>query len=124
MTLTPEKLKLIRRINWDYNIDPEKLIAVISGEISHAGHWDFDHLFIRLLERLSWYELLDLVGIDKIIANLNHATIQKIRYPEMREKYERLRKILRGEAISYTRWGSEYYKQVRHTLFSNRWYSS
>ncbi len=45
--------------NWDYNISVKEMFAVINGEKSHAGHWNPDDLLIRMLERLSWYDLLD-----------------------------------------------------------------
>ncbi len=60
--LTEEKHRLLKRLIWDYNVSAEDVYALISGEKSYAGHCDFDHLFIRMLERLRWYDLLDLLG--------------------------------------------------------------
>ncbi|MFQ6609501.1 MAG: hypothetical protein ACE5D7_01745 [Fidelibacterota bacterium] len=122
--MNSEELKLIKRINWDYNINPEDIYRVIKGEKTQAGHWDFNHIFIRCLERLSWYELLEIVGLKTIKQYLTKSIIEKIRFPEMRSKYERLRKILHNETVSYAKWGPEYREQIRNTLFSKRWYSA
>ncbi len=122
--LTDEKYRLLKRLNWDYIISEEDIFALISGERSHAGHWDFDHLFVRMLERLSWYDLLNLLGEETLREKLTAEIIQQIRFIELRKKYERLRKILQGEPVSFTKWGPEYRHQVRDTLFSNRWYST
>jgi len=122
--LTDEQYRCLKRLTWDYNIPVEDIYAVIRGEKSHAGHWDFDHLFVRMLERLRWYDLLDLIGRETIQEKLVPDVLQEIRSPEKREKYERLGKILRGEPVSFTKWGPEYRKKVRDTLFSNRWYSA
>jgi hypothetical protein len=60
--LTKEQRRCLKRLNWDYNIPAEDFYAVINREKSYAGHWDFDHLFIRMQERLRCYDLLDLLG--------------------------------------------------------------
>ncbi len=64
--LTDQQYRILKRLTWDYNISVEDIYALIRGEKSHAGHWDFDHLFIRMLERLRWYALLDLLGRETI----------------------------------------------------------
>ena len=115
--------KALKRMVWDYDIPVEDLYDVIQGKKSHAGHWDFDHLLIRMLDHLSWYDLLDLLGRRTLEEKLVPEILQKIRSPEKRKKYERLGRILRGEPVSFTKWGPEYCQEIRGTLFSNRWYS-
>lgn len=122
--LPEETYRILKRLNWDYQIPLEDIFAVITGERSHAGHWDFEHLFIRMLERLNWYELLDLMGRETLMEHLTRDAIKQVRFPSLREKYERLRNILRGNPVSFTKWGPEYRDEVRDTLFSNRWYST
>jgi hypothetical protein len=121
---TKEQYRCLNRLNWDYNISVEDIFAVINGEKSHAGHWNLEGLLIRMLERLSWYDLLDFFGPAFLAENLNINLLHKVHNREKREKYERLGKILRGEPVSFTKWGAEYRAEIRDTLFSNRWYSS
>jgi len=122
--LSEDTYRILKRLTWDYEIPPEDVYAVINREKDHAGHWDFEHLFIRMLEQLSWYELLDLLGKEALTEYLNRDAISKVRLASLREKYERLRNILRGNPVSFTKWGPEYRDEVRDTLFSNRWYST
>ena len=122
--LTNKKYRSLTRINWDYNISIEDMFAVINGEKSHAGHWDHDALLIRMLERLSWYDLLDFFAPETIAQKLTPGLLYKIRNREKRAKYERLGKILRGETVSFTKWGAKYSAEIQDTLFSNRWYST
>jgi len=122
--LTKEKKRCLKRINWDYNISVKDMFAVINGEKSHAGHWNQDDLLIRMLERLSWYELLDFFAPDVMAQKLSPDLLCRIHNKEKRAKYERLGKILRGEPVSFTKWGAEYSAESRDTLFSNRWYST
>ncbi len=122
--LPEETYRILKRLNWDYQIPLEDIYAVITGERSHVWHWDFDHLFIRMLEQLSWYELLDLLGKEALLEHLTRDAIKKVRFQSLREKYERLRNILQGNPVSFTKWGPKYRNEVRDTLFSNRWYST
>jgi hypothetical protein len=114
----------LKRLNWDYDISPEEIFAVINGEKTHAGHWDLDALLVRMLERLSWYDLLDFFTPEFLAQKLTTEFLKKVYAEEKRAKYERLAKILRGETVPFTKWGSEYREQCKNTLFSNRWYST
>ena len=116
--------RCLKRINWDYNISIDDMLAVINGTKSHAGHWSQDDLLIRMLERLSWYDILDFFGPDVLAEKLNYKFLQKIHNTEKRKKYERLGKILRKEPVSFTKWGAELHAASRDTIFSNRWYRS
>lgn len=122
--LTENKYRSLKRINWDYNISIEDMFAVINGEKSHAGHWTQDDLLIRMLERLNWYDLLDFFTPDVMAQKLTSNLLCRIRDNEKRAKYERLGKILRGETVSFTKWGAKYIAECKDTLFSNRWYST
>ena len=74
-----------------------------------------------MLEKLNWYGLLYLLGAPRI-KKLTIARIEKIHNPSIRNHYARLRKILHGETVPFTKWGPEFSKKVKDSLFSNRWY--
>jgi hypothetical protein len=112
----------MKHIVWDYDIDPYELYEVIAGKIDRAGHFNAQRVFLRMLERLSWYDLLDLLGIEALNDLLNPETIAKIRHRDVREKYEYVRKTLQGEAVSFSGWDPESREKIRNTLLSHRWY--
>ena len=114
--------RILTQIIWDYNVKPDDLYLVITGKKESAGPFTAEKIFIRMLERLSWYDLLDMVGIEYLKSNLTKELIGKIRFPDLKEKYEFIRKILQREAISFSGWSAEYRKKIEHTLLSNRWY--
>ena len=122
--ITTDQYRSLKRINWDYNIPVEDMFAVLKGEKLHAGHWNRDDLLVRMLEKLSWYDILDFFDPEVIGKKLTPDILAKIHNKEKRAKYERLGKILRGETVSFTKWGPEYRKECKDTLFSNRWYST
>ena len=115
---------IIQKLLWDYDISTEEVVQVIQGEKQKCIHWDFEKLFIRMLEKLNWYDLLYLLGATRIKKELTIARIEKIHNPSLRNHYARLRKILHGETVPFTKWGPEFSEKVKDSLFSNRWYST
>jgi hypothetical protein len=114
--------KLLKPILWDYQVDPYEFFLAAAGEKSRAGGFDQEKARIRMLERLSWYDLIRLFGIEGLKNLLTREIISKLRIRELREKYEFARKVLHGETVSYTGWSPEYREKIKHTLLSNRWY--
>ena len=112
----------LMEIIWDYDCDPDELFEVISGKRTKAGPFDLKRLFVRMLERLSWYELIELLGMDYIREHLTEEVVGKIRFKTLRGRYETVRNVLSGNFVSFPGWNSEYSKKIKHTLLSNRWY--
>lgn len=114
--------RVLKPILWDYDVEAYAFFLTAAGEREAAGCFDQERARIRMLERLSWYDLVRLFGIEGLGSMLTHELIAKLRHGEMREKYEFARKILQGEAVSFTGWSPEYREKTKHTLLSNRWY--
>ena len=118
-----EKLKLMRSLNWDYNARPEDMLGVIEGNRDSAGAFDREGLFIRSLERLSWYHVLELFGEDLIIRLWTPELARRLRFKEMREDYDYAVSILRGDPLPVPEWGARSYKPVRNPFLPHRWHS-
>jgi hypothetical protein len=113
---------VLKSIIWDYDVNSDELFEVITGRREKAGPFDAERLLVRMVERLSWYELIDLLGIKYIKDNLNESAIKKIRFNLLRERYETIRQILSGATLSFSGWNPEYREKIKHTLLSNRRY--
>jgi len=125
MNISADKIKahlVLKSIIWDYDVDPDELYNVMTGQRLKAGPFTFDRLFVRMLERLSWYELIDLLGMEYIKEHLTTDVIGKIRFKTLRGRYETVRKLLSGHPVSFSGWNPEYREEIKHTLLSNRWY--
>lgn len=116
--------QIIKKLNWDYHYPPQNILNLINKKITYCGHWDFELIFTRILERLTWYDILYIFGPKELKLNLTKTRISKIYHEELKDHFEKLRKILCGESISFTKWGPEFSKEIKYTLFSNRWYST
>ena len=120
MPAREEKLKLMRSINWDYNATPEDMLDVIEGNRDSAGAFDREGLFVRSLERLSWYNVLELFGVDLMIRLWTPELARRLRFREMREDYDYAISILRGKPLPAAEWGVRNYKPVRNPFLSHR----
>jgi hypothetical protein len=114
---------MIRPPFWDYNTGAGEIHALLAGEKASAGPFNFEQLFIRLLERLPWYDLVSIFGINNLKLLLVPERIQMIRDKELQDCCEFIGRVLRGETVSFTGWSTRSRERVKHTLLSHRWYS-
>ena len=119
-----EKLDLMKSLNWDYLDKHEDMLAVIEGRLESSGAFNQEKLFVRSMERLCWYYLIDLWGTEKIKYLYTQEIAKRIWPKERRWLYDYAIRVLRKEPLPSTRWGDENYKQMWRPVFSNRWYST
>ncbi len=115
-------LEYVEYIIWDYNIDPNLLYEVFIGKRDKIAHFDRNKIIIRILENLPWYDVIEIISVDEIKNFLTPENIRKIYPPAMREKYDRLRKILLGEPLPSSGWDNKDNEKFRYPFLSNRWY--
>lgn len=74
--------KLLKSIYWDYNIDPAELLAILYG-IKPATDIYFtkERIFIRMLERLNWMDIVSILSKDQ---SLDLLTPDVISNPELK----------------------------------------
>ncbi|GHV76321.1 hypothetical protein AGMMS49942_11420 [Spirochaetia bacterium] len=123
MTLSyDEKIEMMRSLNWDYNVSPEDMLAVVEGRLENAAGFDQDRLFLRCLGRVPWHRIIALWGVDKV-KELYTPKITRALFPrELRIHYDFALAVLRREPVSTPGWGSEYHKQLQNAFLSHRWH--
>ncbi len=114
--------KIMQLIVWDYDINPLDLYDIVTEKKNKIGIFDKQRILIRMIERLSWYDLVNLLGIEFLKINLASSILNKLRFSSTKDKYEIIRKVLQGETVSFTGWSPEYRKKIKHTLISHRRY--
>jgi hypothetical protein len=119
-----EKLEIVKGLNWDYDVSPEDLLAVVEGRLDHAGPFDRERLFVRSLERVPWHRIVGLWGKELAQSLLRPDIIKRVWMTSRRDKLERLAKILRREPVSFPGWSAELREKLQNTVFSHRWYRS
>lgn len=58
--------KVVRPLIWDYDVDAYEVYEVALGRKASAGSFTQEKALRRFFERLSWYDLVRLFGIDTI----------------------------------------------------------
>lgn len=119
-----EKYTKLQRLFWDYNITTELLNIIIDRQFEKLDKYTHDLIFKRMLERLDWYDILDIAGVEQIKKVLHSEMIQKLRNKELKVKYEKVRQILFGEPLPSTGWDTDFIKRVKSSVLSDRWYCS
>ncbi len=117
-----EKEKLLETIAWDYNVKGDRLLEVLVGLRKKEGPFNQDKILLRILERLPWHDVLGLVGKDLLMELLTEDLIARLRFPEQRRRYERIRKILQGTPLPFSGWDISHREAYKRSLLSNRWY--
>ena len=118
-----EKLQLMPSLNWDYLDAHEEMLEVIEGRLESSGAFNREKLFVRSLERLTWYSLIGLWGVEEVKKLYTPEVANRIWPKSLKGRYDFTIAILRGETLPSARWGDEHYKEMRYTFFSDRWYS-
>ena len=70
-----------------------------AGIRPRAGAFTQETALLRLLERLGWYDLIDLFGLDRLKILLTQERIARLRFQELRERYELARNAVVGLAV-------------------------
>ena len=122
MMTASEKENLLKSVTWDYRVRTDRLLQVLHGLREREGPFDQDKILLRVLERLPWHDVLELVGEDLLKRLLTSERIASLRFPEQRRRYDRVRKILQGEPLSFSGWDPRHREAYRRSLLSNRWY--
>jgi len=78
--------------------------------------------FLSALERLPWHDILEIMGKERVKQLLTPEQVAKLRFPEQRQRYERIRKILQGEPVFLSGWDPRHRETYKRSLLSNRWY--
>lgn len=127
MLTDSERARIAGMLVWDYAVQAEEVIEVLEGRRKRVAVLDRDALFRRMLAGLAWHTIIEMVGIDEIRRMLTPANIAKLWPAGLRERYERIRKLLRGEPVPFAGWGSpedreRVRRDLRRSTFSQRWY--
>ena len=119
--INEEKYRVLKSIFWDYNVKLLPLEKIVERDLNSIDSYELKLIIRRMLERLNWYELLDILGLDLIKKFLTTEIIGSLRNKELKDRYERIRRILFNEPLPFTGWDPEYREKIKSTLLSYRW---
>lgn len=124
MSNREEIQNILRGVIWDYNVDTYDVFLISIGEKSPLGMFNKRKAFLRILERLSWYEILKIYDLQLIKKNITNDIINKIQIETIRHRYEILYQLLQGNTLLSAGWNTENRKRLKASLLSDRRYSA
>ena len=80
--------RLYRKIIWDYDIPKAELEKLLDKRIDAYMGLTREVILPRCLQRLSWFELMDLFGLEELKLILESQVHMRLRDPLQRVKYE------------------------------------
>lgn len=122
LTLEKEQM-LIRLCIWDYKYNHNEIMTIVKDDAPANGMFTASWIFRRMLETLSWYDILALLPLERIKALYTKELVQGIWPKQRQESLEYLRKILFNEPIPNAKWSDEMRQRLKASVFSNRWNS-
>ncbi|MCX5822816.1 MAG: hypothetical protein NTY86_04735 [Deltaproteobacteria bacterium] len=81
---------------WDTDVNPDRLLQLLRGEIEKVGHIDCVNLFRRLLTTYDWYTLLAMIPPDRLHEALSDAVLDHLHPAGLKDRYRYARSILYG----------------------------
>ena len=90
-----QRIRMAANLVWDYDSEPEEILNVIEGKQAMVAGLDADDLFVRALKEAAWHIIVELFGIDNVRRLLSTENIGRLWPPALRERYERVQKLLR-----------------------------
>ncbi|MBM4158769.1 MAG: hypothetical protein FJ216_08335 [Ignavibacteria bacterium] len=118
--LSRKDIKKVKKVFWDYKVNLNPLFEYLK-DTKNYNH-KVERILIRMFERLFWYDLISILGIENIRKIITKDFISKIRFTDLQEKYEFARKLLQKETLPASGWNSENREKFKTTVLSNRWY--
>ncbi len=97
-----QRHKLLQSIMWDNSVSPDVIEELLEGKIERAGHFTRKRLFVRMLQGLPWYAIIQLLPVEKIDKMLTDEVIQNLWPKSVQDQYKYVRKRLQ-ETLPGTR---------------------
>ena len=77
-----------------------ELNGILSGKNPGNAWFNRNYFLRRMFERLSWFELFEILGVKEIVSVLTDQFIAGMKDVGLRKKYELIRQFLQGQTIS------------------------
>jgi len=81
---------------WDTDVNPDRLLRLLRGDIEKVGHIDRVNLFRRLLTTYDWYTLLAMIPPDRLHEALSDAVLDHLYPASLKYLYLYAQRVLFG----------------------------
>ena len=89
-----QKHKLLCRLYWDKEVDPEHLSRLVDGKARSETEADVLNFYSRLLATYDWYTILKLVPKKRLEEILTDKIIDRLYPEEVKTRFQYARRVL------------------------------
>jgi len=91
-----EEVKYLTDVFWDMDVNPDRLLRLLRGDVEKVGHIDRVNLFRRLFMTYDWYTLLALIPPDRLREALSAPVLDRLYPTSLKDCYLYARTVLFG----------------------------
>jgi hypothetical protein len=84
----------LKPLFWDYDISEELLLKILNNEIPENKGVTQEMIFKRLLESLSWFQILSIIKSEQIPQILNDDILNKMWNKPLQKRYQYAKQFL------------------------------
>lgn len=89
-----QRHNVLQSVMWDYSISPGDIDKLLDGKIDKAGHYTREKLFVKMLNGLPWYTIIQLLSVERVKEMLTDDVIGALWPKSIQKQYEYVRKRL------------------------------
>lgn len=89
-----EKLAMLKRLFWDYKVDPREALDIIEGKRERVGGIQRKELFVKILNMYPWHKVRQLIPESLLPEVLQEDVIMGLFPKNLRDKYRYVRSLL------------------------------
>jgi len=87
-------MKNLKKYFWEYKFKEEELQKLLSGEVDRIGHLSREGLYSRILMSEGWYNIVEIIGLDKLNEALSEGVLKKIKSADLKRRLRIAKRIL------------------------------
>lgn len=89
-----QRRKALQSIMWDYKISSVDLEKLLDGKIPRAGHYTRESLFIKMIEGLPWFTIIQILPVSDVKEMLTNEVIEALWPKSLQTTYKYVSKRL------------------------------
>ena len=89
-----EKRERVQQLFWDLNVDVDRIVRFLDGEVSEIEQISIESLYHRMLKSYSWYTLQKMVSRNVLRNILDHRILSRLYPQDLKKRYIYAREVL------------------------------
>ena len=89
-----ERIRLIKRLFWDQQVDAEKIDKFLQGEFQNIDFPRKGNIYYRILSGYTWYIVRELVAQCRLEEALKEEVVNRLKSNQLKDRFRYVRENL------------------------------